>query len=361
MASNYRLTLAVAGLFTLASPGLAQLSGNPAIADSGAVTMPALTLPYSEFASDAARRSFVADARNLPDPKLADGVYKASRARDTVTLAPKIARMRALWPVTITPTMIGGVYTEVIAPAAGPRPENRNRILIELHGGAFSGCPRTCGQIESIPVAGAGGITVVAVDYRQGPEYHFPAASEDVATVYRELLKHYRPGQIGIFGASAGGVLTAEAVAWFQHAGLPRPGAIAILSASASGWAGGDSSYLAFPEVGAERWGGDGPKRTVADVVYFEHADMHDPLVAPVWTRSVLAKFPPTLQLTSTRDFALSAAVHTDRRLDEAGVPHELAIWDGLPHYFYADPDLPESQAVYAKLAHWFSERLEAN
>lgn len=77
-----------------------------------------------------------------------------------------------------------------------------------------------------------------------------------------------------------------------------------------------------------------------------------------MWTTSVLAHFPPTLLLNSTRDFAFSAAVHTDRKLDEAGVPHELAVWDGLPHYFYADPDLPESQALYAKMARWFDARL---
>jgi len=34
-------------------------------------------------------------------------------------------------------------------------------VLIELHGGGFAGCPRTCGQIESIPIAGLGGFTVV--------------------------------------------------------------------------------------------------------------------------------------------------------------------------------------------------------
>ena len=342
-----------------AAPAAAQSLGNPAIADDGSVAMPALTLPFSEFASDAARRAFVADARQV-GPTIADGDYRAARAHDAVRFAPVIARMRALWPVTITPTTIGGVYTEVVTPAGGPAPANRRRVLIELHGGAFAGCPRTCGEIESIPVAGTGGVTVVAVDYRQGPEHRFPAASEDVATVYRALLKRYRPAEIGIFGGSAGGVLTAEAIAWFQHVGLPRPGAIAILSASASGWAGGDSSYLAFPAVGATRWGGDGPRRTVADAAYFAGADVRDPLVAPVWTPAVLRRFPPTLLVTSTRDFALSAAIHTDRALDAAGVPHELALWDGLPHYFYADPDLPESRAAYAKVTGWFAAHLGA-
>lgn len=55
------------------------------------------------------------------------------------------------------------------------------------------------------------------------PEWYFPAASEDVAKVYRELLKSYRPENIGIYGCSAGAGLTSQAVAWFQTHGLPHP------------------------------------------------------------------------------------------------------------------------------------------
>ena len=83
-----------------------------------------------------------------------------------------------------------------------------------------------------MPVASLGKIRVVAVDYRQGPEHVFPAASEDVTAVYRELLKHYPAENIGIYGNSAGAVLTAMVIAWFQKEGLPRPGAIGLLERS---------------------------------------------------------------------------------------------------------------------------------
>lgn len=345
-------------LTTAIPAATADAVANPAVDPTGTVSMSATKLPFSEFASQAARDAFIADAHHAPGPKIADGDSKASRANDAKENAPRIARMRALWPVTITPTTIGGVYTEVIAPVGGPRLENAHRVLIELHGGGFVGCPRTCGQIESIPIAGVGGFTVVAVDYRQGPEYRFPAASEDVAAVYRELLKDHRPQDIGIFGGSAGGLLTAEALAWLQHVGLPRPGAVAIAFAGAGGWLGGDSNYLSFPSLGQERWGGDGPHRAVSGAVYLEHADMRDPLVAPVWTAAVLAKFPPTLLVTASRDFAMSSATNTARALDAVGVPHELAVWDGLSHYFYNAPDWPESREVYAKISRWFGDRL---
>ena len=75
-------------------------------------------------------------------------------------------------------------------------------------------------------------IQVITVDYREAPEHAFPAASEDVATVYRDLLKQYDPKSIGIYGISAGGFLTAQTVAWLQQENLPMPGAIGIFSAA---------------------------------------------------------------------------------------------------------------------------------
>src|SRR5690606_37027264 len=51
----------------------------------------------------------------------------------------------------------------------------------------------------------------------------------DVEAVYRDLLERHEPESIGIFGCSAGAVLTAQAVAWFQARGLPRPAAVALL------------------------------------------------------------------------------------------------------------------------------------
>jgi acetyl esterase/lipase len=54
---------------------------------------------------------------------------------------------------------------------------------------------------------------------------------------FRQLLKHYPPRNIGIYGCSSGGMLTAEAVAWFQKEKLPRPGAIGLFCSSTNGLA----------------------------------------------------------------------------------------------------------------------------
>jgi hypothetical protein len=153
-------------------------------------------------------------------------------------------RLREQYPVAITPQEIGGVYTEVFTPRDGLAPKNKNRVLINLHGGHFKGGSRVMSHLESIPITSIGKIKVVSVDYRMAPEYAFPAASEDVAAVYRELLKTYKPKNIGIYGSSAGGLLTAESIAGFQKEGLPLPAAVGMLAGGASYYQEGDSGPL---------------------------------------------------------------------------------------------------------------------
>ena len=80
-------------------------------------------------------------------------------------------------------------------------------------------------MLESAPIASVGGYKVVSVNYRMAPEATHPPRVEDVATVYRELLKTYEPKHVGIYGCSAGGALTAQTAAWLPAHDLPQAGA----------------------------------------------------------------------------------------------------------------------------------------
>lgn len=309
--------------------------------------------PPSVFASDAAIRSAAAIRTDmLPHAvALATGEIEARRAiLDEYFYGPKIEEARRLYPVSESVLEIDGVYTEVFEPASGIPPDNAGRVLVNLHGGAFSMGARTEGRLESIPVAAVAGMRVVSVDYRQGPEHRFPAASEDVATVYRSLLKDYAPDRIGIFGCSAGGMLTAQSVAWFDAHDLPQPGAVGIFCAGAGEFGIGDARVItaAF----GERLGGE------EELAYFEGASWSDPLVAPLDHPDLLRRFPPTLVITSTRDGALSSAIVTHQRLVGVGVESDLHVYEGLMHYFFADTSLPESRHLFDVVASFFDEHL---
>lgn len=333
-------------LVAIASVGTA---GAPQVASDATTSVPSFELPPSEYASAAARKLLAELARRPAPP--ADFAERI-RASDAENVA-RVERFRRTYSVDVSPQVIGGVQTDVVMPVAGLSKGNRNRVLINLHGGGFLWGARSGGLVESIPVAAVGRIKVVTVDYRMAPRHRFPAASEDVAAVYRELLKTYRAADIGIYGCSAGAVLTGQSVAWFSSVGLPRPGAIALLC-SGLVEPGGDSLYLAAAESGAPARPGEGAIR----LPYLSGTDPQDPLVFPGRSKAVIGAFPPTLLVAGSRDFAASSVYRSHRLLRQAGVDADLHVWDGLWHSFMSDPELPESQEVYAVLTDFFDRKL---
>jgi acetyl esterase/lipase len=322
----------------------------------GSAHLPAMRVPASAYMSAESRATFIRVFAHPKAARPAQNDIKAMRAHDEEKNAPLVARAQVLYPVNIEARVIGGVRTEVITPKDGIAPANRTRVLINLHGGGFIWGEGNGAKTESIPIAGLGKITVITVAYRMAPEFKFPAASEDVAAVYRELLKEHKPSDIGIYGCSAGGILTAEAVAWFQKEKLPAPGAIGTFCGSAASIH-GDSSFLASPLVGEQA-----PKvaknESRIDNPYLSEASPEDPLVFPVNSPQVLARFPPTLLVAGSRDPTLSSLFHVQSALSKAGVDAELHVWDGMWHAFFMDPDLPESHEVYTVVVKFFERHL---
>jgi monoterpene epsilon-lactone hydrolase len=261
--------------------------------------------------------------------------------------------VRDRYPVRVVPQEIGGVYTEVFTPVVGVAAKNKARVLINLHGGGFLEGARSISHIESIPIAAVAQIRVVSVDYRQAPEARFPAASEDVTAVYRELLKTYRAKSIGIFGCSAGGLLTAETVAWLRKAHLQRPGAVGMFCMGASYTGRGDSSFIARAIEGSSE------SEFAKYFAYFEGSMPNDPMAYPVLSDQVMAEFPPSLLISGTRDHALSSVVYTHSRLVELGVKADLHVFEGMGHAFFYNPELPESREVYAVIGKFFDSHLD--
>lgn len=334
---------------------------NPVTVDSdGTIHVPAISIPPSEYLSPEGKAYLAEHLTMMRRPEMLaqpDGI--------PAFLAGYMKRQKELYAVAKEDTAIAGVHAYVYTPKSGVPAKNAKRVLINLHGGGFQECWPACAELEATPVAALAQIKVVSVDYRQSPNYEFPAASEDVASVYKALLKTYKPENIGIYGCSAGGMLTGMSVAWFQKHGLPRPGAVGVFCAgmTISAGFGGDANYISTP-AGEGRMpfvmpkGTDGSKPPRAGLPYFAHADLNDPLVSPAVSMEVLAKFPPTLIITGTRGFELSSAVYTHSRLVKAGVESDLHVWEGMFHGFFYNPDVPESRDAYDVMVKFFDRHL---
>jgi acetyl esterase/lipase len=253
---------------------------------------------------------------------------------------------------------LAGVQVRLVKPKDGKY--DRDRVLINLHGGAFSVCWDSCSLLESIPIAALGDFEVISVNYRMAPEAKHPAGVEDVAKVYAELLKYHEPGHIGIYGCSAGGSLTAQTAAWLPAHGLPQAGAVGIFGAGGVRFRAGDSAYIAgyidgsFPPPPPK--GKQGPNMTRG---YFAGVDMAGPDVSPGMHQDVLKKFPPTLLITGTRAMDMSPAIYTNSMLMKAGVETDMIVGEGMGHCYIMSPNLPESQDAYAAIVSFFKEHLK--
>lgn len=326
----------------------------PTIKADASLIVDGASLPYSSFASPEARAFFPKMlAAGSKAPPITAPIEQSRAFYDRMN-SDRAARMEKLYAVKTHPETIAGVGADVVEPAQGISPQNRERVLINLHGGAFLWGAHSGGLVESIPIASLGRIKVISLDYRQGPEHVFPAASEDVEAVYRELLKQYKPSNIGIYGCSAGGILTGEAVARLIAHKLPVPGAIGTFCGSVVNMQ-GDSTYVAPLLNGAPV-----PEHLLQleALPYFKGASPTDPQVFPGLSPQLLAAFPPTLLITGSRDMAMSSVVQSQILLSQAGVETELHVWDGMWHSFFSDPELPESKAAYAVIVKFFDRHL---
>lgn len=335
---------------------LAVFAATPALAqrDPAATEVPAFTLPPSDQLSEEAKAVLLRmRAARAPDLK---GDLVKQRAFYQIYNDNRLAEMRRHFRTSEERVALGGVTVDIVTPAAGIPPRNKERVLINVHGGAFMWGSGSGALVEAIPIAATAGIKVVTVDYRLTPEHRYPAASEDVTAVYRALLKHYRPENIGIYGCSAGGVITAQSVAWIRKQGLPRPGAIGTFCGTAAGFS-GDSPYLSAPTAEGSA-PPTGPLPPLLPTAYMAGIAGDDAAAYPLLSAAEIKAFPPTLLLAGSRDFAASALTLAHRRLAQAGVPSELFLFDGLPHAFFVWPDMPESMEAYRVIARFFDEHL---
>jgi monoterpene epsilon-lactone hydrolase len=322
------------------------------VESDGTVDIPAQSAPVSAFLSAEAKAYLTQHLKDMQNPEILKQDAGVPRF-----MKGYLARDHELFAVGRKDTKVGGVHVYEYTPKSGISERNRDRVLINLHGGGFSGCWPGCAELESMPVSALGRIEVVSVDYREGPEYKFPAASEDVASVYRELLKTHKPQDIGIYGCSAGGMQTAMSIGWFEKHSLPLPGAIGIFCASAGSIFGGDALYTAMP-LGEARLAPPMKPGARPPLSYFADTDPKDPLVAPINSPEILSKFPPTLIITGTRGFELSSALYTHEQLVKLGVDAELHVWEGLFHGFFYNADVPESKDAFNVMIKFFDRHL---
>lgn len=334
------------------------IQDKPVFHPDGSVAVPAFVLPVSGLVSEEAAAAQALRA-TMPAFNPADHETDIAIRREQINAyaAQALPRLTEAFAVEIVRTTIAGVEVLDVTPAAGDH--DPARVLINLHGGAFIVGWDGIALMEAIPIAALAKLRVVSINYRMAPEHRHPAGVEDVAAVYAALLESYAPAHIGIYGGSAGGVLTAQTAAWLPAHGLPQAGAVGIFGAGGVPFDAGESAWVAgytdgsFPPPPAD--GSAAPDMTRG---YFAGLERRDPSAWPAWHLDVLATFPPTLVITGTRAMDLSPAIFTHSQLLKAGVRSELIVGESMGHCYHYQHHLPEGRDACAQIVRFFRENL---
>ena len=175
----------------------------------------------------------------------------------------------------------------------------------------------------------------------------------EAVAVYMELLQTYKPENIGIYGTSAGAILTGEVASRLRQLNLPLPAALGIFSGSGDFSKIGDSRAM-YALRGLS--GALSPPTGKPDTSYTGDTVLDDPVLSPIYAD--LKGFPPTLFLSSGRDLLLSNTVNLHRALVRAGVNAQLIVFDGLWHAFWNEWTLPESKEAHHMMADFFNRQL---
>jgi len=286
-------------------------------------------------------------------PKDAAG-WKALIKMRADQIIKTLPAMREKFGVKSEQTTIAGVNCYILTPDNIPE-QNRDRLLVHVHGGGYVFGPGEAATREAILMAGFGRFKVISIDYRMPPDYPYPAAMDDAMAVWKEVVKTNDPKKMAIFGTSTGGGMTLAMVLRAKTEGLPFPGATAPGTPWSDMTKTGDTFFtnekIDNILVSNDGWLGDAAK------LYANGHDLKDPQLSPVY--GDFSGFPPTILTSGTRDLFLSNTVRVHRKLRQAGVVADLHVFEGQSHAQYAaDPNAPETSEHFGELTAFFDKYL---
>jgi monoterpene epsilon-lactone hydrolase len=191
-----------------------------------------------------------------------------------------------------------------------PGEMEKERVILYLHGGAYTFCSPATHRHLAGRIALASQARMLVIAYRLAPEHPFPAALEDALIAWDWLLTQgISPQELVIAGDSAGGGLSLATALRLREKRQRQPAALVLLSPWVNLAAGKEFSK---PYVG--------------------NADPTHPLISPLF--GDFQGLPATLIQAGSEEFLLQDAQQLNERMKAAGVDVHLSVYEGMGHVF---------------------------
>lgn len=230
-------------------------------------------------------------------------------------------------------TKLANVPVLIITPKIMPL-ANENKVIMYLHGGAFTlGSPKHLYQVFS-QIAYETGVKVIAVDYSLAPEHPFPIAINECVAVYQEILKTYDQNNIVFLGDSAGGNLCLATCLVAKEKQISLPRALALLSPATNARKGPSYESNKDPRISYE---------CTSEPAFRAYCDDFD---QPLFTvlNADLSGLPSIFIQTGTRDAIESDGLQLAEKVNGIGGTATCISLPHVPHGIVEQSDdIPES------------------
>lgn len=267
--------------------------------------------------------------------------------------------------VSAQPVLADGVPCEWQRYADADPEKCRDKVILFLHGGGFSGGSAATRRVMSAGIVRHAKVDALSVNYRLCPENRFPAGLYDCETAYVWLLRQgYRSENIYVMGESAGGNLSVAIVHYLRAHSLPLPGGICAFSPVVDLEDRFESRVLRAnrdPMIGPFLDEKEIPaaleRLKTGEVAgapsYCTVEERKSPFASPI--HGDFTGFPKLLIEVGSEEILYDDSVELERKAREAGVDVRLHVWEGLFHSF-AIFDIPETDEVCIEIAAFVRE-----
>jgi acetyl esterase len=281
-----------------------------------------------------------------------DALAREPVARDVVELRALVERLLPLRNGDLP--AIGALHEDValraglVADVAVPRSAGPYPVVVYLHGGGWvAGSPRSHRKL-AMQFAEQGYLTIT-VDYRLAPEHPFPAAFEDCTFAIAWAAEHARRwngdgARVAVAGDSSGANLALATLVAVHGSGL-RPRAAVFID--------GLYDFPASLARSKEILALEGMARAYAGGAYPDILD--DWRVSPL--RAVKpGVLPPAFVVCGEADSLLAESRALAGALDGAGIPHELHVFEDMPHGFLQMTNLSACREAHRRMFDFLKE-----
>ena len=226
---------------------------------------------------------------------------------------------------------------------ANPQATNQ-RVILQLHGGGYVGPLHDRYRqfaVQHAVVTDAA--ETYMLHYRLAPEHTYPAALEDAAAVYKDLLhRGIEPEHIVVIGDSAGGNLALALSVYLKEQNLPQPKLLILISPWTT-MADDIPSRVYNAEKDAVLGKGTPMYSEVKNPPsYAKGFARTDPRLSPLYAD--LTGLPPILIQAGSYELLLDDSTELLKKAAADNVNVTLTVYPGMPHDFaLVMPELQES------------------